>query len=94
MHINDALYNYLSTYTGLTILIGNKIYPDIIPQKATLPVIAYKCISTQRVHEFEKDSKMVNTTMQFTILGTSRKNTKTVSTQLRKALQDYSGIIS
>lgn len=94
MHINDALYGYLSTHAGLTTLISDRIYPDNIPQDSTLPAITYIRISTQRMHEFEKDSKTVNTTIQFTIWAASRKITKTVSTQLRKALQDYSGVMN
>lgn len=88
MHINEALYSYLSTA-----LTNNRIYPDNLPQNPTLPAITYVCISTLRRHEFEKDSKTIDSTIQFTVWGNSRKATKTLSTQLRKALQDYSGTI-
>jgi hypothetical protein len=94
MHINDALYGYLSTYAGLTALVSNRIYPDNLPQNPVLPAITFTCISTLRHHEFKNDSKMIDSTIQFTIWAASRKVTKTVSTQLRKALQDYSGIMS
>lgn len=89
MHINEALYSYLSTA-----LSNNRIYPDNLPQNPVLPAITYKCIATLRHHEFEKDSKLIDSTIQFTVWGTSRKAAKTLSTQLRKVLQDYSGMMS
>lgn len=86
MHINEALYSYLSTA-----LFNNRIYPDNLPQTPTLPAITYMCISTTRHHEFEKDSKLIDSTIQFTVWGNTRKITKTAAAQLRRALQDYSG---
>ena len=93
MHINDALYSYLSTYAGLTALTSNRIYPDNLPQNPTLPAITYVQLSGNRIHAFQQDTGLTYPTYQFTCWGTSRKSAKTTATELRKALQNYNGLM-
>lgn len=48
MSIESSLFTALSTNVGLSALIGARLYPDVIPQGATLPCVVYQRISTPR----------------------------------------------
>lgn len=39
--MEKALYNILSNTTGVTDLVSTRIYPDAIPQDATIPAVTY-----------------------------------------------------
>lgn len=91
MYIEEALFSYLSTYSGLSTLISKKIYPIIAPEGTAVPYVTYTRISGQRFHAFRSDSGMTNPTFQFSCFGTSYSNAKAVAAQLRAALQNYSG---
>jgi len=93
MEFNDALFSYLSIYPGLTALVGDRIYPDILPQKAITPAIAMQLISRVRVHLFQQDSDLPRSRYQFSIYALSRAISKAVAKQLRLALQNYNGVM-
>jgi hypothetical protein len=90
MYIEEALYSYLSTYSGLVSLIAKKIYPIIAPEGTVVPYVTYTRISGQRYHAFRSDSGMTNPIFQFSCFGTSYGNAKAIAAQLRAALQNYS----
>ncbi len=94
MEINDALFTYLSGYAGLTVLVGDRIYPDILPQKNTGSAIAYQLISRVRDHLFRQDSNMARSRYQFSAYASSRSISKAVAKQLRLALQNYTGFMN
>lgn len=91
MTIDDAIYAYLSTYAGLTALISTRVYPDVMPQGAVLPVIVHQQISGIRVHAMGNDPGLAYPQWQFTCWATTKLAAKTVAVQLRTALQNYSG---
>lgn len=91
MHIEEAIYSYLSTYAGLTALTSTRIYPGALPQKCTLPAIVYSRISTPRVHTMGNDPGLASPKFQFDIWAETLLSALGVKAQLKKALQDYSG---
>lgn len=46
MSAETALYAALVARAGLTALVGTRIYPDAIPEDATLPAVVYQRAST------------------------------------------------
>ena len=43
--IQSAVFNALSTYSGLSSLVGARIYPDVAPQDAIAPRVVWQEIS-------------------------------------------------
>lgn len=93
MTLNEAIKAYLSSYSGLTSLVGKRVYPDTIRQDPKYPAIEYSRISTDRVHAFCKDTGLTAAVFQFTITAQKRSDCEAVANQLRYALQDYSGVM-
>jgi len=45
MYIGEALFDKVTSDSDVTALIGTRMYPNVIPQDATLPALAYQQIS-------------------------------------------------
>jgi hypothetical protein len=99
MGVDDSLYTYLSAYAGLVSLVSKRIYPIVMPLNAVLPAVSYQRISTERTHAFQTDPTLTSATYQISSWAktdTVRKgysHTQLVSTQVRLALQNYSGAL-
>ena len=91
MTIEAALYSYLSTYAGLTELIGLRIYPVDITQDAEMPAVAYQLVDDLPVHSGGADLIVHAARFQFSCWGTTYLNACAVAVQIKAALQDYSG---
>jgi hypothetical protein len=94
MLIEEGLYAYLSTYSGLVSLISTRIYPVHIPQDAVSPHMSYQKIYSERNHALKNDSSVVEASFQFDVYAKSYNSVKAICEQLRKALQDFSGSMS
>jgi hypothetical protein len=93
VNIEESLYKHLSTYAGLTALVSTRIYPIIAPQSGTLPAVTLQSISTDRVHAFQQDTGFAGKMIQVSSWGDTYSSVKSVSNQVRFALQDYSGVM-
>lgn len=93
MHLEEALYTYLSTYAGLIALTSTRIYPEEKPQNCIMPAVVYSRISTPREHTMGTDPGLASPRFQFTIYDTNHKNMLDVKAQIKAALQDYSGVM-
>ena len=89
MEINEALYSYLSGYAGLTALISNRIYPDILPQNTPYPAITYQKISENEIDTFNQPTTLMVPIYQFSCWGSTRSSSEAVSKQLRLAFKNY-----
>lgn len=93
MMLEKAIYSYISTYPGLTALVGNRIYPLVIPQNPTYPAVAYSRVS--RVYEKDLSGTAWNQSrMQFSVYARKYSDAKAVVEQIRAAFRDYRGKIN
>lgn len=92
MGVESTLYTRLSGFTGLTNLVGTRIYPNIAPQGAQKPYIVFRRVTTQRHSAFGQDTGDVRGRFQFDIFAdkTDYTGAKNVSEQVRLALQRWS----
>ena len=88
MDISVALFDYLSTYAGLTALLSTRIYPIVLPQDVTLPAITYQKLSKLTVHTMGNDPGLGKPRYQFTCWGETPTSAKAVKLQLQTALQN------
>jgi hypothetical protein len=94
MTIEAALYSYLSTHTGLSNLIGTRIYPVMIAQGAAMPAVSYQLIDDLPVHSGTADLIVHAARFQFSCFGggtSGYTSACAVAAQVKSALQDYSG---
>lgn len=47
MSAESTLYGILSAATGVTALVGSRIYPDLIPEEKAAPYIGFERVGTQ-----------------------------------------------
>jgi hypothetical protein len=92
MQLEESLYTYLSTDSGISALISTRVYPEVAPQSASAPFLVYQRITTQRIHTMSADQGFVMATMQFTVWDNTITSARSVSEAVRAALQNHSGL--
>ena len=90
---SEALYYKLKTTSGVTDLIGLKIFPLIAPKNKKLPWITYQQISNVPVHAMGSDAAVYGPRIQVDIFAETFDSLEDIGLQVKTALQDYSGTI-
>lgn len=93
MVIEEALYAHLSTFAGLAVLVSNRIYPLVLPQKGTYPSITYLKVSGRRLHALQTDPGMASPRFQISCWAQTYTQAKAVAKQVQAALQNFSGVM-
>lgn len=93
MNIEEALVKRLLSYTGLKALIGNKIYPEEIPQSTSLPAVFWIKVSDFKEHLLDGQCRTERPIYQFTVQASTKSAVKPISEQIKKALCDYQGVL-
>lgn len=91
--IEEALYTRLSTFAGLSALVGTRVYPAMAPQQPTFPLCTFQRISSMRVHAMGADVGLANPVVQVTAWGRTYTESANVAGQVRAALQDYAATV-
>lgn len=94
--LEEGLGSYLSTYAGLVLLIGDRVFPMRIPQGETLPCLTYQRISTPRVLTHQSSGAtgdLAHPRFQFDAWAPTQKTAKLVTDQVRAALNGKTGSI-
>jgi hypothetical protein len=94
MELNDALFSYLSTHAGLLALVSTRIYPDKLPDKITIPAIAFQLISEEETETFRQPTTdLLAGTYSFAVWASTRAAANAVGKQIRAAFKNFSGIM-
>ncbi len=97
MNLEEAIYTYLKTHSGLSSLVGTRIYPLVLPQSINLsdgPAVTFFKVSYvgERVLG-GSNPKTVRSRFQFSCWAKTYASAKSVAVQIKSALQDYSGTV-
>jgi hypothetical protein len=87
MTIEEAIYSYLSNETGITSLVGSRIYPVKLPQNTDYPAITYFRVSGPEHHE--KD--MAYPRFQFSCWAAEYGTAKGLAAEVKAAFQRFKG---
>lgn len=87
--IETEIYAYLSSNNAITALVGNRIYPLILPQNYTLPAITYTKISGQRVNAKDGQTGLANPRFQFSCWAKTYLEAKKVADVVRIAMNVF-----
>ena len=89
--IEAALYPRLSGFTGLTDLVGTRIYHEVIDQTAAYPQLAYTRVSTLRTAAMGGNIDLVRSRIQVNCYGDTAISALLVAAQVRAALSRWGG---
>lgn len=84
--IEEGLVAHLMADSSVTDLISTRLYPLVVPQDASLPAVAYQRISGPREHAHDGPSGLARARVQFTALGSTYAEAKSVVTALQGSL--------
>jgi hypothetical protein len=88
--LEATLFAKLSATSGLTALVGTRIYPLIMPQGATYPAVTYQRISTEpRESCMVADCGIARARIQVTAWAEAFSAAKAIADQVRQALQRW-----
>lgn len=92
--IQDELMTYLLSQTGLTALVGTRIYPFQLDENPVLPSIVYLIHQTDHVHTLTGSAGYARSMFCFRIISTVYDDCILIAEQLRNALQAYRGVLT
>jgi hypothetical protein len=90
----EALVAWMLEDGILTTLIGTRLYPNIIPQDAERPAIAYQLIDAQHVASRSGSSHLARSLVQFTCDAESYAEVKALATAVRNCWDGVQDVIS
>lgn len=92
--VEEALVSILRNNAAVAALVSTRIYPVMIPQGATLPVIEYRQLSGQKEHSHDANADLARPRYQFTAISASYSQAKTLAAAIVAALDNYQGTVS
>jgi hypothetical protein len=87
--IESGLLAFLVGNTGLTALVGTRIYPLRVPEGAALPALVYYKISGPSEHSKDGDMNLNHPRFQFTAWANKYGDAKAVGTAVTSALNAF-----
>lgn len=84
--IEKAMVARLTGYTGLSALIGTRVYPGYLPQGVAKPAAYYEEEGTERLSTDDGDGKYRESDFRITTVADSYASAKAVSKQVEDAL--------
>lgn len=89
--LNNCIYQLLTSNTGLTAIIGTKVFPLIIPQNTVLPAVV---IERDFTPEYTGDGRgLCESNIEITILSSSYNQSIEIATLIDDILDCYKGTV-
>jgi len=92
MRLEEGLLAHLSQ-SPLTELVGEGIYPLLLPQGAPLPAVVYALVSTAFLPALQQDTTFRSQSLQLVCRGKTYKEAVQVGEAARVLLADYTGLM-
>lgn len=93
--IGEALRTKLLSYSTLSSLIGQRMYPDVLVEGATLPAVVYYVISTQRDHMLSGVGKSAHARVNIECYARTRSTCNAISKAIRETgIDSFRGVVS
>ena len=87
MTIETDVFSRLTTFPGLTALVGTRCYPVRLPQNPILPAVSFFKVSNPRVFSHDGDSSLQHPRYQFSSWAETYAEAWAVAEQIRLAMQ-------
>ncbi len=83
----DDLAFHMSHFPDLEVLLGGRVYPQVLPEHPTLPAMVFSEVSRVPSYSHSGDSGLDEAVFQFSCWGNSPRIAKQVADGLRAALR-------
>ena len=93
MLLESALFTYLSTYAGITALIGARVYHIYAPPQATKPYLTYQRLGSEFIDVFGDTITLRKVSIGVAAIATTDLEAATLRVQVMTALHSYSGMM-
>ena len=93
MRVEKATYALLVGGSGITALVGTRIYPRRLPQNHTLPALVYSLISAPRELNHSGAESLVTARVQVTAHASTYAVAKSVQNAVQSRADGYSGTV-
>lgn len=92
-YISEAIYSILSNDAEVDTLVSTRIYPNLLPESATLSALTYQELTAFRQYVMTGPIGMVRFRFQINCWASTYTNADELSIEVRKALDGYSGTV-
>ena len=83
--VGESLRTKLLSYSAISTIVGQRMYPDALVQNATLPAVVYTNISTAPEHTISDVTLTAHARFQFDCYGTSRRSARDLYHAIRRS---------
>ena len=94
MDICMAVFNHLTEDFAITEMVGDRIYPIIMPQNSVMPAIVYSPTLGKYDTALQHDTGYTRQTIQLNCHDKTFKGARRLSRLVKSSLQDYKGLMS
>lgn len=91
MLIEQALATHLANDSGISAIVGTRIYAGLRPQKSPLPSIVYSRVSGVRIESLQGSSGLARPRFQIDCCGKSYPAVKNLAEAIRLSLEGFRG---
>lgn len=93
--IGEAFRTKLLSYSTVSTIVGQRMYPDALKQGATIPAIVYYVISTDREHYVGGLTKAAHARIQIDCYAATRTAASALSKAIRETgIDSFTGTVS
>lgn len=91
MTIYEAIYARLTGFAGLAALVGDRVYPNTMPQDTTKPAVAYRLVTddTPQPQQLVGEPDLIRARFQFDSYAKKYDDANAVRLQIRRALKRW-----
>ena len=94
MLIETAIFSILTADQEVVAIVGNNVFPNIIPQDTVLPAITYQQISGPRDYTSDGESGLVESRYQLNCIAETYQGAKELFEAVRLAVTAYEGTVN
>ena len=89
----EALVYLLGANAGVSTMVGGRVFPQIVPQTAGRPAIAYQRISATPEYSHSGFSSLTRTRYQLTLEGNTHMEALSLALAVRRALAGKTNVV-
>lgn len=93
MEIEAAIYSELKNNSGVSALVGTRIYPKKLPQNSTFPALIYQQVGGGSIYSHSGASALATPVWQVSCFASTFTGAKNLARKVREALQGFSGTL-
>lgn len=91
MTLHEAWWTWLKSRPGVAAALGDRVFPHVLPDRATLPAATYTRTSTDRERNLSGTSGLCRAVIEFMVAGTTLEQAEAAADAVRQAVDGFQG---